>query len=81
MRIQLDKKETDLFEALGRSHDGLVLQGFIEKLIRTVESVRTKTDLSNDARIEISDLLEENFINRLKVIRGEIEAPQNNEYE
>ena len=70
-----------MFEDLAKSAIGNRLQSYIERIIRQVESVRTKTDLSVEARVEVGNLLEENFINRLKLSRGEIDAPSNTEYE
>lgn len=71
MQLQLNKEEKQMFENLTRSADGLVLREFIEKIIRQIESVRTQTTLSNEARIEIGNWLEQNFIDRFKVIKGE----------
>ena len=69
------------FDALAKSSIGSKLQKYLERLIRHVESVRTNIQLSTEARIEVGNLLEENIVNRLKVLRGEIDAPKDNEYE
>lgn len=81
MQIQLSNEEKDLFETISKSSTGTILQGYIEKIIRTVESVRTNTTLSNEARIEVANLLEELLVNKIKMNRGELQKPLNNEFE
>lgn len=81
MQIQLSREERELFETISNSSTGQILQGYVEKIIRTVESVRTNTTLSNEARIEVANVLEEHLVNRLKMGRGELEKPLAGEYE
>lgn len=81
MQIQLSNEEKELFDAISKSSTGDILQGYIEKLIRNFESVRTQTNLSNEARIAICDLLETHLINRIKMARGEKINFSQTEYE
>lgn len=81
MQLQLSNEEQKVFESLARTRDGDVLVEFIERLIRHVESVRTQTTLSTDARIEVSNLLEKNFVDRFKLMRKQYDQPNLSEHE
>lgn len=81
MQLPPHKDDKELFEDLAKSAVGLRLQQYLERLIRCVESVRTETNLSIEARREVGNVLEQHLVDRLKVSRGEVDAPDSDEYE
>ncbi len=80
MLLQPNKKESNMFNTLSKSEVGATLEAFILRLIREVESVRTKIDLNDKERCAVADVLEGNFINRFKTLRGEVESPDPDEH-
>jgi len=81
MQLQLSKEEQQMFENLSRNHDGFLLKAFIERLIQHIESIRTKTTLSNEARVEAANILETNFIERFKTLGKTYEKPDLSEHQ
>ena len=81
MQIQLSNEEQEMFRAISQSATGTILEGYIQKLINKIESVRTETALSNEARIATANILEQHIINKIKMNRGELEKPLVGEYE
>lgn len=70
-----------MFDSLAHSKDGQILNGFIQRLI--VDSVDSRNITGNvevevKARSIVAKLLQDNFIERFKVLRGEapIEIPE-----
>lgn len=83
MQLPLNKEEEDMFNLLAGSNTGYTLAGFVDRMIKNIESVRTQTSLSLDARIEVANYLQENFLDRMHVIESNknIQLPLNNEME
>ena len=81
MKLKLNSEEQKMFENFAQSHEGTVLIGFVQRLISSVESVRTNLEIPIEARIATADILEANFVDRLRVLRGEVEAPDSDEFE
>lgn len=81
MQIQLSNEEQEMFRAISPTSTGTILQGYVQKLINKIESVRTETDLTNEARIAVANILEQHLINKIKMNRGEFDKPLVGEYE
>lgn len=72
MKIDLTQKEKETFKLLSQSELGSAMEEMIRRMIQHIESVRTPLNLDTNQRIALADFLEHNFINRFKVMRGEI---------
>lgn len=73
MKLQLNKQEQALFRHLQQSNDGKTLKGLIERLIREAVDIRNITgdvEAEKKGREVAVKLLEENFVERLKVGEG-----------
>lgn len=81
MRIQLTQEEKGMFNRLSQSNDGRILTEFIERLIREAVDIRNITgnvEAEKKGREVAVQLLEENFVNRIKILSGQVEAPDEN---
>lgn len=78
MRVSLNQQEQGMFHRLSETNDGKLLVGFLEKLIREAVDIR---NIKGDAEAEKKGrevavkLIEENIVNRIKILSGTIEAP------
>lgn len=83
MRVQLNQQEQGLFRRLSESNDGKLLIGFLDKLIREAVDIRNITgnaEAEKKGREVAVKLIEENIVNRLKVMSGMIETTNDDDF-
>lgn len=83
--LKLSKQEQDLFQRLATGSDGKLLLKFCEKLVNSLVDIRnipdTDASIEKKARSISVRCIEEEFITRLKVLNGDIQSPEDDQYE
>lgn len=81
LKLKLTEKETDTLKTLANSYQGEALIEFLNKLISELSDINTLkgTDVNEIAvRKEVTSILRENILDRLRILRGEVAPPENN---
>ncbi len=73
--VQLSDTELKVFESIASSSEGRILQSYLERLIVDAIDIRKITGDNIQAQIEarkmFTIMVEENLINKLKVLSGQ----------
>lgn len=72
-----------MFQRLSETNDGKILIGFLEKLILQAVDIRNITgnaETEKKGREVAVKLIEDNIVNRLKIMNGTLEAPDEDDY-
>ena len=83
--IDLTPQETALFQRMAKSLDGIALTEFCDKLSSSLVDIRNipneNLDVEKRARTLAVNIIKENFIDRLKVLSGDVAPPNTDDYE
>lgn len=82
--ITLTNQEQEVLQRIGGSSDGRVIRGFCQKLVDTLVDIRNipdgNTDVEKKARTLAVRIIQEEIINRFKILNGELQAPDGEEF-
>jgi hypothetical protein len=84
MKLELNNREITLFSNLAKGADGEILKKFLERIEMALIDIRNipdqNVDIEKKARTLAVNIIKENITDRLKVLNGEIEPPNEDDY-
>lgn len=71
--IKTTEQEKNALNRMAKSSDGKVLLAYIKKIIDALGNIKTmKPNETIESRLTAVKFLEENFIDRFKILKGEV---------
>lgn len=77
--IKLTEREILMFENLAKVNEGKALADYLERLTTYICDIRNLGELSNAERVNISKILKDEVIDRLRLVNPE-RSKKNSEY-
>lgn len=84
MKLTLTPQEKEAFISVIHSEGGRIFRGFLDRLNIALSDITTLSgkDLLKELEVrrEVIGILKENILDKFKVLSGEVEPPEQNEY-